>query len=418
MQKARSCSLLLLLVLAWLPHTGRAADDSYHSPLAGAPYRTSLLGERIEVAPRDRANTFSLTLGGTLYAPSLGSTDALPVAALYWRKETETYRSRLIFSIFANEWDLACKLNNGWELLGRLENVTDPFPQEEVVDGRALKRTSVVWGNAAAWLGLGYRLPVAPLQTDNDLRLQLFYTGGYLYSDYTSDTGRNVQLPPDSWVSGLHARIRYDGLQRNIMELPHTGFAMGADLEWAYRHHWSDANYGGALFKAAETRQYTKVSAYALAALPVPGLSEKNRLVASVYGGTAPEHDLDRFSAFRIGGGPFPNETDDLWRVPYPGALFNQFPVADYVVGTLEYRRELLFFLYLHLRGTIAWINRDVLTNRRIKFSEDRGEAFSAGLTSGLPWNSSIYVEYAHDTGILRNGKPGDGVMLLWSKTF
>ncbi len=161
-----------------------------------------------------------------------------------------------------------------------------------------------------------------------------------------------------------------------------------------------------------------KFSGYLLGAFGIPGLSERNRVLVSAYGGFAPGNNLDRFSAFRIGGGPFPTETDDLWRVSYPGAMFDQFPVSDYVVGTVEYRRELLFFLYLHLRETFAWANRDVLTQRNLKFSEDHGQTFSVGITSGFFWHSQLYLEYAHDTGILRNGPEGESWLVVWSKSF
>lgn len=408
----------LVLASLLLPHN-LCAGDAYRTPLAGEPFSTTVFGKNVAIAGRDRANTRALSLGGTLYAPSLGSTDALPIAALYWRKETEQYRSRLLFSVFANEWDGAIKSGSGLEFLGHLENYTNPFPQEEILNGQAIKATSAVWGYGSAWFGLGCRLPVVPFQSDNDLRLQLFYTGKYQYNDRTADTGATVRLPPDTWENGVRLRLRYDGIRRNIMELPHQGVAFGADFEWSHRLRWSDSNYGNYSFTKARTQQYTKLSGYALAALPVPLLSEKNRLVASVYGGFSPANNLDRYSGFRIGGGPFPNESDDLWRTPYPGALFNQFTVADYVVGTMEYRRELLFFLYLHLRGSIAWINRDYQrTHDFFKFDQDRGEALSLGVTSGLPWDSTLYLEFSRDFGILRNGNSGSGLMLLWSKTF
>lgn len=406
-----------MLAVLLLPHSTQAGD-AYHTPLAGEPFVTTLLGERVVVPRRDRANNLSLSLGGALFVPSSAGTDGLPIAALYWRRETGRYRSRLAFSVFYNDWDAALKLDDGLELLGHLETFTTPFAQQESLSGRALKSTSAYWGFADAWLGFGYRLPVAPFQSDNDLRLQVLYTGGYHYFGRSADTGHNVTLPPSTWVNGLRARVRYDGVRRNILELPHAGYAAGADLEWARRSTWGDSRYDDFFFKKETTQEFLKLSGYAMAALPIPGLSERDRLLLSVYGGYSPDNNLDRFSGFRIGGGPFPYESDDLWRVPYPGAVFNQFVVSDYVVATAEYRRELLFFLYLHLRGTLAWINRDFTSNRIISFSEDRGEALSVGVSSGLPWDSSIYLEYSNDYGILRNGEKGNSVLLLWSKTF
>jgi len=412
-------TVIWLVMALWLGACpGIAAETPYQTPLAGEPLTTTVFGRKVQLEKRDRANTLALTLGGTLYAPSVGSTDALPIAALYWRSESERYRSRLIFSVFYNEWDGAIKSKSGLEFLAHLENFTNPFPQEEVLNGKSLKYTSAVWGYGSVWLGLGYRMPVAPFQSDNDLRVQLFYTGKYLYNSRTADTSSDTILPPDTWENGIRLRVRYDGMRRNIMELPHEGFAMGGDLEWGRRSSWGDSRYGNLLLKKTETQEFSKISGYAVAALPVPLMNQKNRLIASVYGGFSPHESLDRYSGFRLGGGPFPTESDDLWRAPYPGALFNQFTVADYVVGNLEYRRELLFFLYLHLRGTTAWINRDYSRGGLLRFDQDRGEAFSLGLTSGMPWNSSLYLEYSRDFGILRNGTSGNGLMLLWSKAF
>jgi hypothetical protein len=129
---------------------------------------------------------------------------------------------------------------------------------------------------------------------------------------------------------------------------------------------------------------------------------------------------LDRFSSFRAGAGPFPNETNDLYRVPYPGALYNTFPVTDYMVTTLEYRLELLFFLYLHLRGTFAWgANRPDFSNDELKlrFTGSDGEAFSVGLTSAFFNDSQLYLEYAYDNKFLRNGSSGHSFTVLWSKS-
>ncbi|WP_191966145.1 hypothetical protein [Oryzomonas japonica] len=415
--------LFMLLVAlagnAWCasPGEGRAlATPGYATPLAGDASSVDLLGQQIRIPARDRGNTLALTVGGTFFSPALGSADVLPVSALYGRRETTRSRSRLVFGVFVNELDHALKFNN-FEALAHLENTTIPFPTREIVGGREVKASSIVWGQAAAWVGAGYRLPVAPFQVDNDLRLQLFYEGGYLYSSRTVDSGADVRLPPDTVTHGVRLRGRYDGMRRNIMELLHLGVAGGLDVEWQRRAHWADANYGGADYRKDETQEFVKLSGYLMAAAPVPGLSERDRMIFSVYGGTTAEKDLDRFSAFHIGGGPFPSESDDLARIPYPGAEFNQFPVSDYVVGTAEYRRELLFFLYLHLRGTFSWANRDVLSTHPLRFHESRGQALSAGLTCGLPWDSTLYLEYSYDSGLLRNGVSGSSLSLLWSKS-
>lgn len=393
-----------------------ATQEVYRTPLAGEACFITLLGEKYAVPVRDRSNTMALTLGGTAFSPSLGSSDAIPIAALYWRRESPRSKTRLIFSVFVNELDHALKYEH-FELLGHLENDTIPFPSTEIEDGKAIKEGSIIWGQATAWLGAGYRLPVAPFQMDNDLRLQLFYEGGYLYSDRTKDSGRLVSLPPDTYSHGLRLRFRYDGMRRNLMELLHEGFAAGLDTEWRRRENWSDANYGGKTLLKDDTQEFVKVSGYLIGAMPVPLLSERNRFLINFYGGMEAMGVLDRFSLFRIGGGPFSTETDDLSRTPYPGATFNQLPASNYMIGTAEYRREFLPFLYLHLRGTLAWADRDLLTSSvSVERDAVMGKAFSLGITGGLPWESAIYLEYSHDDGFLRHGRGGNNLMLLWSK--
>jgi hypothetical protein len=389
----------------------------YHTPLAGDACKLNVFGESIDVRVRDRCNTLALALGVAAYSPALGDASALPLAALYWRSESSASRTRLLFSVIVNELDHALKYDR-FELLGHLENNTIPFPSAEIEEGSEIEESRINWGQAAAWLGAGYRLPVAPFQMDNDLRVQVFYEGGYLYSGLTRDSGSQVSLPPDTYTHGLRLRVRYDGMRRNLMELLHEGFAAGMDTEWGRRQNWSDANYGGGILAKGETQEFTKLSGYLIAATPIPGLSERNRLVSSLHGGKVASGMLDRFSLFRIGGGPFASETDDLSRSPYPGAQFNQFPTSDYLLGNVEYRREFLPFLYLHLRGTLAWADRDLLSSpQSVENDKGLGKAFSVGVTSGFFWDSGVYLEYSHDDGFLRKRRPGDSLLLLWSKS-
>ena len=211
-----------------------AGKSKYRTPLAGNACRLTLFGEQVDVPVRDRCNTLAVALGINSFSPALGGADALPIAALYWRRESAHSRTRLISSVFVNELDHALK-HDRFELLGHLENTTIPFPSAEIEDGREIKESSINWGHVAAWLGVGYRRPVAPFQMDNDLRVQIFYEGGYLYSGRTKDSGSQVRLPPDTYTHGLRLRVRYDGMRRNLMELLHEGFAAGMDMEWGRR---------------------------------------------------------------------------------------------------------------------------------------------------------------------------------------
>ncbi len=309
-------------------------DGAVLTPLAGEAYSTSLLGSTIEIPSRNRENVRSLTLGVNYYTPELGGDTAIPIAAFYYRHRWDNWWTRDIIGLFVNELDVARSLGR-FQLLGHFENNTVPFADTEIRNGNKVKASSVIWGTVSGWLGAGIRLPVAPFQADNDLRVQLFYHAGYFYDTRTSDTGSDVRLPPDTFVHGLNLRIRNDGMRRNIMELPHEGWAWGGDVKLTRRDRWSDSTFGNQLFTKTETRDYLKLSGYVIGAMGIPGFSDQNRFIWYLHVGGTPWGKLDRFSTFRAGGGPFPNETDDLYRMPYPGALYNNFPVSDYVVSTL-----------------------------------------------------------------------------------
>ena len=200
------------------------------------------------------------------------------------------------------------------------------------------------WGTLSAFLGAGLRYPVAPYQVDNDLRLQILGRVGYLYSKGTSDTGPDVKLPPDTMLYGIKLRGRYDGIRRNLMELPHAGMAAGFDLDFVYRENWADYGNRTITFKKEDTQDYLILSGYLVGAFGIPGLSEKNRLVASVHGGFMDKKSADRYNVFRLDGGPFAQETDDLRRPNYPGALNNVTLVSKYLLINLEYRRDSFLF--------------------------------------------------------------------------
>jgi hypothetical protein len=396
-------------------------ESPYHTPLAGEAYSTAMFGKDVSIPARDRENILSLTLGANFYTPGVGGNNALPIAALYVRHRWDKWWARSVVGVFVNEADVARSMGK-YQLLGHLENNTVPFADTSVEKGEEVKSSSVIWGSVSGWLGAGVRIPMAPFQADNDLRLQLFYQGGYFYDKRTGDTGAHVVLPPDTFFQGLRARARYDGLRRNVMELPHEGWASGGDLELTFRDTWADSAIGNHVYRKSDTETYLKLSGYLIGAAGIPWLSERHRFVGYLHGGVTPMGKLDRFSAFRAGGGPFPNETDDLYRLPYPGALLNDFPVSDYVVGTVEYRYEILFFLYLHLRATLAWgANRPDYADSdglRLKLDSADGRAYSVGLTTGFFHDSQLYLEYAYDDKLLRNGTAGSSIMLLWSKSF
>jgi hypothetical protein len=399
------------------PVEGGGADvavSEYHTPLAGEPFHTVFMGEKIDVPVQDRAHVTALTLGGTFYSPKQGDTAYAPIAALYVKRVWEDSRTRDVISIFVNDLEYDKSFGNA-ELVCRFENDTIPGGQTEVMNNQELKSTSLEWGTLFASFGPGFRYPVAPFQVDNDLRVQLLGRLGYFYDRRTSDTAPNELIPPDTMVYGAKLRGRYDGMRRNILELPHNGFAAGFDLDSMHRDRWSGS---ATSLTGVNTRDYLQFSGYVMDVAGIPGMSEKNRVIVSFYGATADTKSVDRFNAFRIGGGPIPGETDDLSRPDYPGTMFNEILVSDYALANLEYRRELTFFLYLHLQSSFIWANQMALSDAdQVIFKGRDGEAFTVGLDTGFLWNSEIYLAYSWDSGFIRNGRSGSGLIFTWNKS-
>jgi hypothetical protein len=397
------------------------ASGEYHTPLAGEPLHTVFMGETVDVAKRDRGNVSALTLGGTYYTPKQGSIAGSPIGAFYLKRDWESSRTRNIISIFVNELEYDKSFGN-LELVTRFENNTIPGGQTETLNNKEIKGSSVEWGTLAASVGPGLRFKVAPFQVDNDLRIQLLAKAGYFYNGRTGDTNIFTKLPPSTPTVGAKLRLRYDGMRRNLLELPHEGLAFGVDLDANRRCNWSD--YGnrltGATYKKGDTQDYQQFSGYAYGVTTIPGLSEKNKFLTSIHGGTMDVKSADRYNAFRIGGGPLPGESDDLYRPDYPGTMFNNVIVSDYAMVAMEYRRELTFFLYLHLRETYIWANRATasgITNQ-VGFKEDHGWASTVGIDSGFLWDSSLYLGWSWDSGFIRDGKAGNGFILTWNKNF
>jgi hypothetical protein len=395
----------------------KTAKD-YHTPLAGEPLHFEFMGRSINIPARDRGNETFLEIGGSIYVPDLVDTTATPWGVLYIKRTWEKARLRIVASGLENDLEGVMSLGN-FEVIGRFENYLDPFEEAGFLHNEEVKQTTVNWGTLSGFLGAGIRYPVFPYQVDNDLRFQLLGRAGYLYSSKTDDTGADVKLPPDTMLYGMRLRGRYDGIRRNLMELPHEGMAAGFDADYVHRANWTDYGNSVVTFKKDHAQNYVALSGYAMGAFGIPGLSEKNRVLASIHGGFIDKKNADRYDAFRLSGGAFAEEADDLRRPNYPGATEDKTIVSKYLILNIEYRRELLPILYLQLRGTFIWADRStIIGSNQIGFKNDNGQVASVALTSGFFWNSRVYIEYAWDTGFLRNGKPGSTMTLLWAISF
>ncbi len=211
---------------------------AYHTPLAGEPLHAVVMGQPVDIPARDRGQVTALTLGGVFYAPKQGDTSVTPIGALFIKRMWRSSRTRDVISIFVNDLEYDRSFGKV-ELVSQFENNTIPTGQREVVNNQAIESSDAVWGTVIASMGPGLRYKVAPFQVDNDLRLQLLGRVGYFYTARTSATGANLVLPPDTMLYGFKLRGRYDGMRRNLLELPHEGMAAGFDLDYMHRDHWA-----------------------------------------------------------------------------------------------------------------------------------------------------------------------------------
>lgn len=400
---------------------GDGKDSVYHTPLAGEAYHTIFMGEPVDVPTEDRGHVTALTIGGTFYTPKQGSTAFQPIGSLYVKRVWEESRTRNLISIFVNSLEYERNLDyiDNLELVGLFDNYTIPVAQKVTLNNQEINASSLKYGYFLASLGPGLRYKVAPFQVDNDLRLQLLGRVGYFYDRRTGDTSPALIVPPDTILYGTKLRMRYDGMRRNMLELPHEGFAAGFDVDYTVRNHWSDTGVPGvSLIPKNNSQQYAQGAGYFMGVGGIPGLSEKNRIFASFHGGGMDKHSADRYNAFSIGGGPLPSESDDLYRPDYPGTVFNQIFVSDYALAAVEYRRELTFFMYLHLRGSFIWAHQATAFGAgQVGFRATDGQAATIGVDTGFFWNSEVYLDFSHDSGFVRNGKAGSAVTLTWNKS-
>lgn len=446
--RIRSIFAVLISTLTPVLPVSVALADDYHTPLAGEAFETDLWGYHVKAPARDRRRVSAISLG-VQWVPNGPSSPAIipfggalilrgqnaeggnlvqPFGAVYLWRNLEDGKKRFrgaISGLYNNiRFNITPKFLHGAEAVFTFDNFTVPFARPEYVEGQRVNAVDLEWNYVRAGLGIGYRAPLAPWHQDNALEIALTYEPGYLWFARDSSTARNFISPSDTYEGRVHFRLRADALERNLLELPHRGFTAGADLFYGHRNRWQ--TWGGSAFgiaDAARQQDYYAASFYAVAAGGIPYIpSERHRLIASVYGGIG--KDLDRFSAFRLGGRPAAWEWDAVSIPDLPGAAFYEFYSRSYGIIELRYRYEALFFLYPYLRGSLAYVDRPRYKDTgRVGNKMDMLPAVGAGFTMGAPWRSEVEFGYVYNFGLIRNpnGQPefgGHGIMLQWSKEF
>ncbi len=313
--------------------------------------------------------------------------------------------------------------SSGWELRFTLNTMIIPIGRSEYVEGRIIRDVEVEWSYVFGGFGLAYRRLLDPGHQDNALELSLTYEPGYRWFKGTSDTSPNFIVPSDTYEGRVHARVRRDALERNLMELPYRGYAFGGDFYYGHRDNWD--TWGGNLFgipDARTERQYLMGSVFALTATPVPFVDNgKHRLIASLYGGIG--KNLDRFSTFRLPGRPTGYEWEALALPMLPSVGFNELFPTRYGIANLEYRYEAMFFMYPYVRGSWGIIEQPRFNpNGSVRNQMDSMPALSGGFVTGAPWRSQIEINYNYNFRI-HSDRGGDsptsgrhGFFVFWSK--
>jgi hypothetical protein len=399
------------------------------TPLAGEEFRTEVLGEQVEVLPRDRKTVTAASFGVQYLHDGPSFYQVLPFGAFYvWRHSgdnNERFRGSFAMAVNDLAYNVGIRSLPGWELRFTLNNMIIPLGRAEYVEGQIIRDVEVEWNYVFAGFGLAYRKLLSPGHQDNALELSLTYEPGYRWFRGSGDASPNFVVPADTYEGRVHLRLRNDALDRNLMELPHRGYAFGGDFFYGHRAKWGP--WGGVAFDNPDTgreRDYIASSFYALAAGGVPWIeNERHRLIVSFYGGIG--QDLDRFSAFRLPGRPTGYEWEALALPILPSVAFNELVPTRYAIVHATYQYEAFFFLYPYIRGTYGLVEQPRFQpGGRIQNQMDAMPAISAGLVSGAPWRSQIEVNYSYNFGIFsdRGGGPPitgrHGFFVFWSKEF
>src|SRR5262249_4358670 len=150
---------------------------------------------------------------------------------------------------------------------------------------------------------------------DNMFSFALTAEPKYLYFSKRNSDPRFV-VPQDTFELDGRAALRWDALERNLLELAHSGYAVGFDAVYGWRANWEDWGIDRRE-RAGRGRHPSSLQTYAVAATGLPGVSnDRHRLIHSAHAGWG--WQLDRFSQPRVGGGPSGQEFLSLARPVLP----------------------------------------------------------------------------------------------------
>ncbi|MDQ2971107.1 MAG: hypothetical protein M3R34_08205 [Acidobacteriota bacterium] len=405
---------------------GTCLAEEDRTPRAGEAYSGTVFGRLISAPALDRRVVTDVNLSIDVIPDALEKRRFVPTGGvLLWRNRGEEHgRLRAVLSGLYDDvrWDAAPAGRRGLALT--FFNETLPWDRSEYVQAVRVSGADLQRYQVRAGAGVGWRRAIAPGNQDNAVEIGLTLEPGALFFSSGTRTSPDFQIPRDVFEGRIHLRFRLDGLERNILELPHAGWAAGLDGVAGQRAGWR--SWGGGVFgvqSGAAGRRWDRIEGWGLAAFGTPGASrERHRWIASAYAGIGSH--LDRFSAFRLGGGSNAGDWESLSTPIIPAAAYEELFPSRYGLVNLEYRYQALFFLYLQLKGTLAWVEQPRFTPDRTGVSSRMRplHGITAGVTSGFLWSSEIEVNGAYNFGLERqkDGRPrkgGRSFLVSWTKT-
>jgi hypothetical protein len=390
----------------------RDIDVGPHRTLrAGEGFRTEVAGHKVDEQPRDRRSLSAFDLGLEILTPPIRSSEVTPFGALYfWRRpDLDTFFRAIVVGLY-NDVELT-KTTEGFrplELVFNFNSYTVPVAQTEAVDGQKVYEEELVWGRLRGGAGLGLREPLDFPGADKIMNMAAVYLTaepGYLYFSHGDETADNFTVPQDTFEMRGHLKARYDHMERNLFELAHKGFVVGSDLYYGWRSNWEDWGTNRSE-RASVSRSFGIISGYVAGATGVPFVeSERHRLLGYVYAGTG--SGLDRFSGFRLGGGPSGDEYEAISRPLVPGSALEEYITDHYVIAIGEYRWEPIFFLYPSLRTSVSYLERRRVEGGQFTTSDDVLPSVGLRITTGFLFRTQLQIDYNYGFGVIRDHEYG-----------
>jgi hypothetical protein len=387
-----------------------ASAEEQKTPLAGEAFQTEVKGKEIDVPARQRRRVTAVDFGLMVIPNGPRAQQVTPFGALFVYQNADTRRFRGTFALLYNDvrYNRGAEWADGWETVLTFNNLIVPFGRYEYVEGQAIQDVELKWSYVFAGLGIGYRKTLPPGHQDSALEMALTYEPGYLWFDRGKSASPGFVVPSDTYEGRVHFRLRTDMMDRNLMELVHSGISFGGDFLYGRRTHWQQ--WGGLVFDSPDVskeRNWLAGSVYAVAAGGVPFVeSDRHRLIGQAYGGIG-EH-LDRFSAFRLPGRPKGYEWDALSRPMLPGVAFNELFPRQYFITDLTYRYGALLAVFPYIRGTYALVERPrFVDNGAVRMQMDSLPAIGGGVITRGPWRTQVEASYSYNFGIFRSTSSG-----------